>query len=191
MRRLGIQEGVVAMSRHVAAPLMAHRLGLTLFLMFAGLALLLTGFGLYAVVASAVSQQTREIGIRVALGAEAGRVLGLVARQAAARRRIVRGGPVEIDSQRAGTVAEDRGEPIAGVIEMSIELRQGAGGATGNVRNIKVVISCPCCHFTHGTRHIIPCMIIGGTERECVRECWIVWYRKNELFLAAHSGRTV
>lgn len=71
----------VPMSRHVAAPLMAHRLGLTLFLLFAGLALLLTGFGLYAVVASAVSQQTREIGIRVALGAEAGRVLGLVARQ--------------------------------------------------------------------------------------------------------------
>ena len=47
----------------------------------AGLAMLLSGFGLYAVVASAVSQQTREIGIRVALGAEASRVLGLVARQ--------------------------------------------------------------------------------------------------------------
>ena len=71
----------VPMSRHVAAPLMAHRLGLTLFVLFAGLAMLLTVFGLYAVVASAVSQQTREIGIRVALGAEAGRVLALVARQ--------------------------------------------------------------------------------------------------------------
>jgi predicted permease len=71
----------VPMSRHVGAPLMAHRLGLTLFVLFAGLAMVLTGFGLYAVVASAVSQQTREIGIRVALGAEAGRVLNLVARQ--------------------------------------------------------------------------------------------------------------
>ena len=71
----------VPMSRHVAGPLMAHRLGLTLFVLFAGLAMLLTGFGLYAVVASAVSQQTREIGIRVALGAEASRVLSLVARQ--------------------------------------------------------------------------------------------------------------
>jgi predicted permease len=71
----------VAMSRHVAGPLMAHRLGLTLFVLFAGLALVLTGCGLYAVVASAVSRQTREIGIRVALGAEAGRVLRLVARQ--------------------------------------------------------------------------------------------------------------
>ena len=73
----------VPMSRHVGAPLMAHRLGLTLFVMFAGLAMLLTGFGLYAVVASAVAQQTREIGIRVALGAEATRVLGIVARQGA------------------------------------------------------------------------------------------------------------
>jgi predicted permease len=71
----------VPMSRHVAGPLMAHRLGLTLFVLFAGLAMLLSGFGLYAVVASAVSQQTREIGIRVALGAEASRVLSLVARQ--------------------------------------------------------------------------------------------------------------
>ena len=71
----------VPMSRHVAGPLMAHRLGLTLFVLFAGLAFLLTVLGLYAVVASAVSQQTREIGIRVALGAEASRVLGLVARQ--------------------------------------------------------------------------------------------------------------
>jgi putative ABC transport system permease protein len=69
------------MSRHVMGPLMAHRLGLMLFALFAGLAIVLTGFGLYAVVATAVSQRTREIGIRVALGAEAGRVLRLVARQ--------------------------------------------------------------------------------------------------------------
>jgi predicted permease len=71
----------VPMSRHVMGPLMAHRLGLMLFALFAGLAIVLTGFGLYAVVATAVSQRTREIGIRVALGAEAGRVLGFVARQ--------------------------------------------------------------------------------------------------------------
>jgi ABC-type antimicrobial peptide transport system permease subunit len=71
----------VPMSRHVAGPLMAHRLGLTLFALFSGLAVLLTGFGLYAVVATAVSQRTREIGIRVALGAEASRVVRLVLRQ--------------------------------------------------------------------------------------------------------------
>lgn len=69
------------MASHVAGPLMAHRLGLTLFLMFAGLALILTTLGLYAVVATAIAQRTREIGIRVALGAEAGRVVAMVGRQ--------------------------------------------------------------------------------------------------------------
>jgi predicted permease len=69
------------MTQHVGAPLMAHRLGLTLFLMFAGLAVALTGFGLYAVIATAMSQRTREIGIRVALGAEAAGVVAMVLRQ--------------------------------------------------------------------------------------------------------------
>jgi putative ABC transport system permease protein len=69
------------MREHVAGPLMAHRIGLVLFLMFAILAIVLTALGLYAVVATAVAQRTREIGIRVALGAESARVLTLVGRQ--------------------------------------------------------------------------------------------------------------
>jgi putative ABC transport system permease protein len=68
-------------AQHLGALLMAQRLGLTLFLLFSGLAVVLTSFGLYAVVASAVAQRGREIGIRVALGAERASVLGLVARQ--------------------------------------------------------------------------------------------------------------
>lgn len=72
---------IVPMATHVGVTLMAHRLGLTLFVLFAVVSSLLTGFGLYAVVAAAVAQRTREIGIRVALGAEALTVVKLILRQ--------------------------------------------------------------------------------------------------------------
>jgi putative ABC transport system permease protein len=58
------------------------RLGSTLFSLFGAIALLIAAFGLYSVVSYSVSQRTRELGIRAALGADSRMLVSQVTRQA-------------------------------------------------------------------------------------------------------------
>jgi putative ABC transport system permease protein len=60
----------------------AWRLGATLFLAFGALALIVAAIGLYGVTGYNVAQRMHEMGVRVALGAGTGDILGLVVRDA-------------------------------------------------------------------------------------------------------------
>ncbi|HET9425234.1 MAG TPA: ABC transporter permease, partial [Gemmatimonadaceae bacterium] len=74
---------VYSLREAIARPLWFIRVFGTMFMIFGFIALFLASIGLYAVMSFSVSRRTREVGIRMALGARGGDVVRMIFRQGA------------------------------------------------------------------------------------------------------------
>ena len=83
MRRLAPGLGYISVQRLqdiVDPQLRPWRLGATMFGVFGGLAILVAAIGLYSVISYLVTQRRHELAVRIAIGAEASNIVGLVVR---------------------------------------------------------------------------------------------------------------
>lgn len=72
---------VTTMGQVVSRSTMQRRMGLLLFATFSAIALILASAGIYGVLSGVVAERTRELGLRSALGATPGSIVGLVVGQ--------------------------------------------------------------------------------------------------------------